>query len=73
MHEITNLCPKANIVKVVDGIATKSGGTGGCIYTFQTNPDVKVVLCLMEKDALGVNEYAMSSGNVEKVNSQRSS
>lgn len=71
MHEITNLCPKANIVKVVDGIATNQAAQEAASTLFQTNPDVKVVLCFNGEGCLGVNEYAMSSGNVEKVNSQR--
>ena len=66
MHEITNLCPKANIVKVVDGIATNQAAQEAASTLFQTNPDVKVVLCFNGEGCLGVNEYAMSSGNVEK-------
>ena len=66
MHEITNLCPKANIVKVVDGIATNQAAQEASSTLFQTNPDVKVVLCFNGEGCLGVNEYAMSSGNVEK-------
>lgn len=66
MHEITNLCSKAKIAKVVDGIATNQAAQEAVSTLLQTNPDVKVVLCFNGEGCLGVGEYAMTSGNVEK-------
>lgn len=64
MHEIENLCSKATISKVVDGIATNEAAQEAIATLLQTNPEVKVVICFNGEGCLGVNEYAMTSGLV---------
>jgi ABC-type sugar transport system substrate-binding protein len=66
MHEITNLCSKAKVVKVVDGIATNQAAQEAVSTVLQTNPDIKAIICFNGEGCLGVSEYAMASSSIDK-------
>jgi len=67
LQEIENLCPKAKLVKVVDGICTNAGGQQAISTLLQTNPEVRAVLNYNSEGALGTSEYVMSSGVISDL------
>lgn len=63
MAEITKLCPAAKVVKVIGGIKNTDAAQAAAENLFQTNPNVKVVLCYNSGAGIGVNAYAMRPGS----------
>ncbi|HOO29158.1 MAG TPA: sugar ABC transporter substrate-binding protein, partial [Lachnospiraceae bacterium] len=67
MHEIEERCPKAKVVKTVDGISTNETAQEAISTLLQTNPEVQAVICYNSESCLGANEYVMSSGVVSDL------
>lgn len=66
LHDIEQLNPKAKIVKVVGTGVTTDAAQKAAENLFQTNPDIKVVLCNNSGMGLGVDAYVMTPGSAVK-------
>lgn len=63
MEQITKLSPAAKVVKIVGGIKNTAEAQAAAENLFETNPNVKVILCYNSGGAIGVNAYAMMPGS----------
>lgn len=60
---ITDICPSANVVKVVGGIKNNDAAQAATENLFQTNPDIKVILAYNSGAGLGANAFVMRPGS----------
>jgi len=70
LQDIETLSSKAKIVKTVGTGVTTDDGQKAAENLFQTNPDIKVIICNNSGMGLGVNAYVMTQGSAVKDKSK---
>jgi ABC-type sugar transport system substrate-binding protein len=66
MADITKINPATKVVKVVGGIKNSDASMAAAENLFQTNPNVKVILCYNNGGAIGVSSYVTRQGSPVK-------